>query len=147
VPRQTLTESTALKVVRRASGFTYTFFVVMRSPPCRMLGRVWPGCGIEGAHPGSEACHGSVAQPGELSTERSHLAFTLIRSGSCPQREEPAGSRGVLAGREQHVNDLTVLVDGAVDVAPDPVDLDGWVGRAARRLLCRSFPCGLASGH
>jgi len=38
--------------------------------------------------------------------------------------EEPAGSRGVPARRKQHVNDLTVLVDRPVDVAPHAVDLD-----------------------
>jgi hypothetical protein len=27
-------------------------------------------------------------------------------------------------GREQHVDDQTTLVDGSIDVAPDPVDLD-----------------------
>jgi hypothetical protein len=32
-----------------------------------------------------------------------------------------------------------VLVEGPVHVAPHAVDLDGWVGRAARCLLCRSF--------
>jgi hypothetical protein len=38
--------------------------------------------------------------------------------------EEPPGRLGVAAGREEHVDDLPVLVDRAVDVPPDPVDLD-----------------------
>jgi hypothetical protein len=37
--------------------------------------------------------------------------------------EELAGRGGVPAGREQHVDDLSVLVDGPVHVAPHPVDL------------------------
>jgi hypothetical protein len=43
-----------------------------------------------------------------------------------PERsgEESAGGCGVSSGGEQHVDDLAVLVDGSVDVAPDTVDLD-----------------------
>jgi hypothetical protein len=38
--------------------------------------------------------------------------------------EESARCGGVSTRGEQHVDDLAVLVDGAVDVTPDPVDLD-----------------------
>jgi hypothetical protein len=38
--------------------------------------------------------------------------------------KKPAGAVGVAAGGDEHVDDLPVLVDGAVDVAPDTVDLD-----------------------
>ena len=38
--------------------------------------------------------------------------------------KEPAGAIGVTAGRDEHVNDLPVLVVRAVDIPPDPVDLD-----------------------
>jgi hypothetical protein len=42
-----------------------------------------------------------------------------------PQRpsEEATGRLGVPADREQHVDDLPVLVDRPIDVAPDTVDL------------------------
>jgi hypothetical protein len=52
-----------------------------------------------------------------------HLARRHLQ---LPQRpdEESSGSRGVPAGRERHVDDLTVLVDRPADVTPHAVDLD-----------------------
>jgi hypothetical protein len=52
-----------------------------------------------------------------------HLGRNHLQRG---QRlaEEPAGSVGIPADRHQHVDDLAVLVDRAVDVSPDAVDLD-----------------------
>jgi hypothetical protein len=41
--------------------------------------------------------------------------------------EEPASRVCAAAGRQERVNDLSVLVYGSVDVAPDTVDLD--IGR------------------
>jgi hypothetical protein len=43
--------------------------------------------------------------------------------------EEPPGRTAIAAGRDQHVDDLPMLVDGPVDVAPLAVDLEvGHVG-------------------
>jgi hypothetical protein len=50
----------------------------------------------------------------------------LYRDGSDAQRagEEGACSRGISAGRDEYVDDLTVLVDRAVQVDPAAGDLD-----------------------
>ena len=39
-------------------------------------------------------------------------------------REEPVGGDGVAPSGDEHVEDLAMLVDGPVDVAPHPCDLD-----------------------
>ncbi len=46
--------------------------------------------------------------------------------------EEPLGAIGVAAGGDQHVDDLTVLVDGPVHVSPGALDPDvGFVDEPA----------------
>jgi hypothetical protein len=79
------------------------------------------------------------------------LGITLsVRSARVKNRRAAVAS----VRAERHVDNLAVLIDGPVDVAPHAVDLHGWVGRAARCLLCRSFsvrppaePDGLVSEH
>jgi hypothetical protein len=59
--------------------------------------------------------------------------------------EEPAGRLGVAARREQHVDDLPVLVDGPVDVAPDAVDLDvGLIDVPSVARAVASEPAGIS---
>jgi len=58
----------------------------------------------------------------------------LGRSRAVPQRagEEPAGGRQISFLRDQHVDDLPELVDGAVQVNPPTGDLDvGFIGEPA----------------
>jgi hypothetical protein len=63
----------------------------------------------------------------------------------CAQRsgEEPAGRRSVPAGRDQHVDNLAVLINRPVDVAPEAVDLH--VGLIDEPPAARRVP-GEASG-
>jgi hypothetical protein len=52
-----------------------------------------------------------------------HLAGRDLERGDGPLEESP-GRGGISASRHEHVDDLSVLVDGPVDIAPDAVDLD-----------------------
>jgi hypothetical protein len=73
----------------------------------------------------------------------------MIKGGQCPL-EEPTGSLGVAAGRNQHVDDLPVLVDRPVHVPPDPVDLHvGLVDEppVARRVAAESGGVGQQRGE
>ena len=73
----------------------------------------------------------------------SRVGDNLGRSDlQCDQRsaEEPAGGVGVPSGRDQHVDDLSMLVDGPVDVAPDTVDLD--IGLVNEPAIAWRVPAG-----
>ena len=58
--------------------------------------------------------------------DRCSIGRDLDRSGTQPQRagKERPGSGTVAALREQHVDDLAMLVDGPVEVGPAAGDLD-----------------------
>ncbi|GAB3832564.1 hypothetical protein GCM10027610_024920 [Dactylosporangium cerinum] len=52
-----------------------------------------------------------------------HLARHHLQRGQ-RSTEEPAGRSGVAAYRDEYVDDLAVLIHGAVDVPPDTTNLD-----------------------
>jgi len=51
-----------------------------------------------------------------------HLARDDLQHRECPG-EEPAGRSGVTVGRDQHVDDLPVLINRPIDVPPPAADL------------------------
>jgi hypothetical protein len=63
--------------------------------------------------------HGGVDRSGV----GDHLGGLDLQYGDCPL-EEPPSRISVPASRDQHVDDLPILVDRPVHVAPHPVDLD-----------------------
>jgi len=78
-----------------------------------------------------------------------HLGGTHLQHDHRPP-EEPPCRHGVAADADEHVDDLAVLVDGAVHVPPDTVDLDvGLVSEpsVARRMTAEPGHVGQQRGE